>query len=212
MKISDFQSKIEELTGVKVANQRLLSGFPPVEIDVSEPTESTIAAKGIKNGDSITVHEKALANTQATAEEIPAKGGAKRKRETKTKSTKKTAAGKSTASSSDGAVIHTLHGKIFGTAHGQKQKKVKPPGKRQKRAEAGQGDEMVQEKTARTLEEALIQAVTTEETDGEDPLTKFMRSGTQDALREREKETLATYRYQGTSRDARKIWSRWLTN
>eukprot|EP01122_Echinamoeba_exundans_P010830 TRINITY_DN4126_c0_g1_i1.p1 TRINITY_DN4126_c0_g1~~TRINITY_DN4126_c0_g1_i1.p1 ORF type:complete len:482 (-),score=97.70 TRINITY_DN4126_c0_g1_i1:36-1481(-) len=200
-KISDLLTKIEELTGVKVENQRLLSGFPPAEIDISTPTESTITTKGIKNGDSINVQEKALANTQATAEEIPASGGLKRKRETKTKSTKKTAATKATgasasSSSSDGAVIHTLHGKIFGAAQGQKKKSTKPAGKRQKRAESSKDDEMIQEKTARTLEEALIQAVTTEETDGDDPLTKFMRSGVQDALREREQETLATYRYQ----------------
>lgn len=193
--LSDLQGKINESTGISIESQRLLVGFPPTEIDLSAAQTTTLEASGIKNGDSINVQEKILANTQATigADNASADRGEttkKRKRETKTKGKRA-----STPKQNEG-VVHTLHGKIFGATK-------RGPAKRQKTSSIGsvsKDQAAFQDAAAQTLEEALIQAVSAEEgNEGEDPLTKFLRSGTQNALRQREQETLATYRFQGSS-------------
>ncbi|GAM17900.1 hypothetical protein SAMD00019534_010750 [Acytostelium subglobosum LB1] len=62
--IATFQSLIQEKTGIEVARQKILCGYPPAALDVTDK-EQTIA-KYITNGDTITVEEIAVAGGESS--------------------------------------------------------------------------------------------------------------------------------------------------
>eukprot|EP00883_Tetradesmus_obliquus_P014352 jgi/Sobl393_1/7395/SZX61668.1 len=71
--ISQLQQQIEEKLGVPVHLQELLGGFPPKQLQITDPA-ATLSSVGIANGDSLTVRQAAAPAEPPAA--TPAASGA----------------------------------------------------------------------------------------------------------------------------------------